>query len=89
MQRWIALWLSSLAVVAGLTTALMRAQAQDAPPPFGGQGAPADGRIVSGQDLGFRVESINPRGEPVGTLLIRVNGQWVPARFTPDLRPAH
>ena len=34
-------------------------------------------RIVSGSDIGFRIEG--RRGTtPIGTLVIRVNGQWVP-----------
>ena len=87
MHKWIVLWLTSLVLVVGLTSALMRAQGQVAPP-FGGQDPPTDVRIVSGSDLGFRVEGINRAGEPTGTLVIRVKGQWVPARFTPDVRPA-
>jgi hypothetical protein len=34
--------------------------------------------IVSGSDLGFRIEG--RRGNtPIGTLVVRINGQWVPA----------
>ncbi|MEQ1870703.1 MAG: hypothetical protein ABL961_11825 [Vicinamibacterales bacterium] len=51
------------------------------------QGAP-DKRVVSGSDLGFRVES-DRNGVPTGRFVIRVNGQWVevkesvgPARLT-------
>jgi hypothetical protein len=36
--------------------------------------------IVSGDDIGFRVEWMNGR-VPSGDLLIRVNGQWVEARI--------
>ena len=94
MRRWIALWLASLAVVAGLTSALMRAQAPPQAPPGVQPALPpltapqADARIVSGADFGFRVESISPTGEPMGTLVIRVKGEWVPARFIPNVRPA-
>ncbi len=39
-----------------------------------------DPRIVSGSDLGFRVEGMQ-NGVPVGRLVIRVDGQWIDARF--------
>jgi hypothetical protein len=40
---------------------------------------PAQG-IVSGADLGFRIDGY--QGDtPVGTLVVRVNGQWVPVQF--------
>lgn len=83
MQRWIALWLVSLALVAGFTSALMRAQARSqVPPPFTSQPSPA--RVVSGADIGFRVESV-----PIGTLVIRVNGEWVRVGFAQEARPAY
>jgi hypothetical protein len=76
MQKWIALWLVSLAVVAGFTSALTRAQApSQVPPPFTSQAPPA-GRIVSGADIGFRVEGTRD-GRAVGTLVVRIDGQWV------------
>ena len=35
-------------------------------------------RVMTGPDVGFRVEGI--RGStPVGTIVVQVNGQWVPA----------
>jgi hypothetical protein len=76
MQRWIALWLASLAVVAGFTSGLMRAQApSQVPPPYTSQAPPA-ARVLSGADIGFRVES-SSEGRAVGTLVVRINGQWV------------
>jgi len=75
MKRWIALWLASLAVVAGFTSALMRAQApSQVPAPFTQQ--PPAARVVSGADIGFRVES-NKDGRAVGTLVVRIDGQWI------------
>jgi hypothetical protein len=68
MRKWLALWLTSLITVAVLTSALMRAQTQQVPP------AP---RILSGGDIGFRVEDIVD-GRAVGTLMVRVDGTWVP-----------
>ena len=76
MQRWIVLWLASLAVVAGFTSALMRAQAPSQVPPPYTQTQPPAARIVSGADIGFRVES-SKDGRAVGTLVVRINGQWV------------
>ena len=77
MQRWIAVWLASLAVVAGLTSVLTRFQASaQVPPPFTSQAPPVDGRVVSGADIGFRVEGTKD-GRAVGTLVVRINGQWV------------
>jgi hypothetical protein len=74
MKKWIVLWLASLAVVAGFTSALMRAQAPSQVPPLTSQ-APA-ARVLSGPDIGFRVESTRD-GRAVGTLVVRINGQWV------------
>jgi hypothetical protein len=77
MQRWIVLWLASLAVVAGFTSALMRAQApSQVPSPYTSQAPPPAARILSGADIGFRVESTKD-GRAVGTLVVRINGQWV------------
>ena len=35
--------------------------------------------VLSGEDLGFRVESYE-RGKPIGTLVVRLNGRWVEPR---------
>ena len=76
MRKWIVLWLASLVVVAGFTSALMRAQApSQVPPPFISQAPPA-ARVLSGADIGFRVEG-NKDGRAVGTLVVRINGQWI------------
>ena len=77
MQRWIVLWLASLAVVAGFTSALMRAQAaSQVPAPYTSQAPAPAARVVSGADIGFRVESTRD-GRAVGTLVVRIDGQWV------------
>jgi hypothetical protein len=69
------LWLASMAVVAGFTSAFVRAQApSQVPPPF--TQVPPGARVVSGPDLGFRVESTRD-GRAVGTLVVRIDGQWV------------
>jgi hypothetical protein len=67
MRKIIALWLLSLVIVAALAAAAVKAQVDRTPP-----------RIMSGSDLGFRVDGIDRRtGRPTGVLVIRVDGQWV------------
>jgi hypothetical protein len=78
MRKWVVLWLASMVVVAGLASALTRAQ-----------GLQNDSRVVSGADIGFRVEGVNRAGTPSGTLVIRVKGEWVPVDFGRDVRPAY
>ncbi|MEO7134297.1 MAG: hypothetical protein ABI024_08750 [Vicinamibacterales bacterium] len=67
MRKWILLWMASLITVAALTSVMMRAQTREEP------------RILSGADLGFRVESTSPAGDAVGTWVVRLNGRWVTA----------
>jgi hypothetical protein len=81
MRQWLGLWLASLIGVAGLTSALMRAQAQT-PPPYTAQTPPANARVVSGPDIGFRIEGVSRTGEPTGALVIRVDGEWRPVVFS-------
>ena len=40
---------------------------------------PVTPRIVTGGDVGFRVEGLRGGTTPVGTLVVRVNGEWVEA----------
>ena len=50
---------------------------------------PSDARIVSGNDIGFRVEGADPRtGAPTGTWMLRVKGEWVEIGSLPGIRPA-
>ena len=67
------LWTASIVAVG----AWARAQA---PAPSG----PAP-TIVSGNDLGFRIDS-RKGSTPVGTLVIRVNGQWVEPDFAVGMK---
>lgn len=41
---------------------------------------PSEPKVMSGSDLGFRVERLD-RGTPIRRLVVRVNGQWVDAGF--------
>jgi hypothetical protein len=46
--------------------------------------------IVSGADIGFRVEKITPTGGRAGRLVVRIDGKWVDAELAPSMavRPA-
>lgn len=46
-------------------------------------------RVLTGSDIGFRIEGTEPRtGNPMGTWVVKVNGDWVEAASRPLLRPA-
>jgi hypothetical protein len=78
MRRLIILWLLSLAVVALISSAVT-AQINRTPP-----------RIVSGSDIGVRVEGTDPAsGRPVGALVIRVNGDWLEVTGGIKVSPVH
>jgi len=76
MKRLALLWLASLVIVAVLTSTFIRAQV-----PL------ADAPILSGSDIGFRVEGKDRAGRPTGTLMVRVNGKWIETRSTFALHP--
>jgi len=40
---------------------------------------PVTPRVVTGGDVGFRVEGLRGGSTPVGTVVVRVNGEWVEA----------
>jgi hypothetical protein len=48
---------------------------------------PVPPKVMTGSDIGFRVEGL--RGStPVGTLVVKVNGEWVAAEVAvPSRRP--
>jgi hypothetical protein len=50
------------------------------------QVTPVAPTVVSGPDLGFRVVG-NRGGTPVGTLVIKMNGQWMEVEIGGDGRP--
>ena len=43
-------------------------------------------RVLSGSDLGFRVEGIAKDGAPIGAIVVRVDGKWVAPQFQSGLR---
>ena len=45
-------------------------------------------RVLSGSDLGFRIDRIARDGAPVGALVVRVDGKWIAPQFQPALRRA-
>ena len=57
-------WAVSLVVVAAAASALTWAQTT------------SDARVITGNDLGFRVDS-ERGGIPTGRFVVRINGQWV------------
>jgi len=52
---------------------------------------PVPHKVLTGADVGFRVEGIRGGNTPVGTLVVKVNGEWVDADIasfeTRSLRP--
>lgn len=70
-------WMLSLVAVGAIASVLTSAQAR-APipglPPLITEGM----TIVSGNDIGFRVDRTRD-GVQIGTLVVRVNGRWVEA----------
>ena len=63
------------AFIAGLAAGTIAVYGQGAVAP-----TPFPRRVLSGADLGFRVEGMR-RDTPVGTLVIKVDGIWVEADF--------
>jgi hypothetical protein len=81
MGKWIMLWVASLLVV-GLASAFA-AQGLT-------QGQLPEPRIISGSDIGFRLESIDPySGRPAGRLVVQVDGEWIEVAFSPATRRLH
>ena len=61
------MWVVSLIVVAVAASTLAWAQTT------------GEGRVISGNDLGFRVDT-ERGGVPTGRLVVRINGGWVEAK---------
>jgi hypothetical protein len=76
MARLVLFWLGSLVAVAVVTTTLTLAQVRREVP-----------RVVSGADVGFRVEGTDPSGNASGVFVVRLNGEWVPVSSMPTVRP--
>jgi hypothetical protein len=48
---------------------------------------PRDPLILSGSDFGFRVEGYGRDGQPLGRIVVRVDGRWVEPRETGGVVP--
>ena len=67
MKKSVLLWLVSLVATAVVTASIVMAQA-----------GPTEPRVLSGDDIGFRVEGTDLRtGNPTGTLVVRIDGKWI------------
>lgn len=75
MPKKLIVWVVSVSAAAAISAAVT-AQVQ------------SDRRIVSGGDIGFRIEGKDMSGNPTGTLVVRVNGEWLPAVPAGGLRRA-
>jgi hypothetical protein len=73
MKRLLLLWVMSFVMVSMATYAIAQARRLAQP-------------TVSGNDIGFRVDGTDAKGQPFGTLLIRYNGEWVETGSTMTLR---
>lgn len=67
--------LAVVVVALGIATAWVRAQSPAVPKSF-------ELVVISGPDIGFRVER-NWRGKPVGSLVVRIDGEWKEVQFAP------
>jgi hypothetical protein len=69
-------WLASLVAVGALAREQAYQMTPRVPP-----------RIISGGDVGFRVEG-TMGGRPAGQLVIRVDGEWVEPQYSMRTRPS-
>lgn len=56
--------------------------------PMGPDGKQAEPLILSGSDIGFRVDHQESDGATTGALVVKVDGKWVDAKFSVGLRRA-
>jgi hypothetical protein len=80
MRRVIPIWLVLVLIVIALGSGFAIAQAPGQPPAPAQQPGP---RVLSGADIGFRVEGVDRAGNPSGTFVVRIKGEWVPAISQP------
>jgi hypothetical protein len=84
LRRGLLMTLVFCAGAAAPTLVEQIAFAQVKPPEFvkPGPNAPATvGKFLSGEDVGFRFSNLDRDGAAVGTLMVKINGNWVEARF--------
>ena len=56
--------------------------------PIGPDGKQAEPLVLSGSDIGFRVDHEEADGARTGALVVKVDGKWVETRFSVGLRRA-
>jgi hypothetical protein len=78
VNRSVPLWLVLILLLTAVSSGFAIAAVQ-----------PRQGRVVSGDDIGFRIEGVDRQGNPMGTLVIRMKGDWVPATSTFGVRPTN
>jgi hypothetical protein len=71
MRRWTGIGIVSATVVGGA----LWAHAQQVVPNNPRVAPPA--QIISGADIGFRVDGAGPDGKPIGRIVVRQKGEWV------------
>jgi hypothetical protein len=42
--------------------------------------------VLSGADIGFRLDGVSADGTPIGTLVVRMEGKWVAPQFQSGVR---
>jgi hypothetical protein len=62
--------------------------AQEIVKPIRPDGRQAEPQVLSGADIGFRVDHEDRDGARVGTLVVKVDGKWVDALFRAGIRRA-
>ena len=83
MSKPLGYWMTSLLVTAVLASGVTL-WAQGRPAPRTGEP-----RILAGPDVGFRIDGTDPRNNrPTGTLMVRINGQWVETSAMPSMQLA-
>jgi hypothetical protein len=66
MRKATLLWILAICMAA-IVSSVVTAQVTSQQPP----------RILTGGDLGFRLEGVDSRGRPTGTLVVKIYNEWV------------
>jgi hypothetical protein len=82
MRKMIGLWVGSL-LLAGVAGAALTAQGQRMQETIVRQ---PNWPVLSGSDIGYRIESYTSKGEPIGRLVVRIDGEWVEPHGAPSIR---
>jgi hypothetical protein len=48
--------------------------------------AQSNERVLSGSDVGFRVDGTAKDGAPIGAIVVRIDGKWVSPQFQAGVR---